>query len=97
MTRADELRWNVRQTFKKSKPPKPNISKTERQAIKSLQDNCRIIILPADKGNATVAMDRVEYSHKLTDLIGHSGYCKVKKEPNLKTECKRPQILGKNK
>ena len=27
---ADELRWKVRQALKKSKPPKPNVSKAER-------------------------------------------------------------------
>ena len=31
--RADELRWKVRQALEKSKPPKPNISKTKRQAL----------------------------------------------------------------
>ena len=95
--RADELRWKVRQALEKSKPPKPNISKTKRQALKSLQYDNSIIILPADKGNATVAMDRVEYSNKLADLIGNGGYCKVKKDPTLKTERKLSQILGKNK
>ena len=73
--RADELRWKVRQALEKSKPPKPNISETERQVLKSLQDDNNIIILPADKGNATVVMDRVEYSNKLADLIGNGGYC----------------------
>ena len=34
--RADELRWKVRKAFENSKSPKPNISKVERQAIKSL-------------------------------------------------------------
>ena len=82
--------------LRKSKPQKPNISKTERQAIKSLQDDNNIIILPADKGNATVVMDRVECSNKLADLIGNSGYCKVKNDPILKTERKLSQILGKN-
>ena len=95
--RADELRWKVRQALEKSKPPKLNISKTERQAVKSLQDDNNIIILPADKGNTTVVMDRVEYSNKLADLIGNGGYCKVKKDPTLKTERKLSQILGKNK
>ena len=94
---ADELRWKVSQALEKSKPPKPNISKMEGQALKSLQDDKSIIILPADKGNATVELDRVEYSNKLADLIGNGGYCKVKKDPTLKTERKLSQILGKNK
>ena len=55
------------------------------------------MILPADKGNATVVMDRLEYSNKLADLIGNGGYCKVKKDPTLKTKRKLSQILGKNK
>ena len=69
----------------------------ERQALKSLQDDNSIIILPADKGNATMVMDRVEYSNKLADLIGNGGYCKEKKDPTLKMERKLSQILGKNK
>ena len=95
--KAEELRWKVRQALEKSKPPKSNISKTERQAHKSLQDDNSIIILPADKGNATVVMDRVEYSNKLADLIGNDGSSKVKKDPTLKTERKLSEILGKNK
>ena len=87
----------MRQALEKSKPPKPNISKTERQALKSLQDDDSIIILPADKGNATVVMDRLEYSNKLTDLIGNGGYSKIKKDSTLKTERKLSKILGKNK
>ena len=69
----------------------------ERQALKSLQDDNSIIILPADKGNAAAVMGRVKYSNKLADLIGNGGYCKVKKDPTLKTERKLSQILGKNK
>ena len=92
---TNELRWKVRQALEKSKPPKPNISKTKRQAIKSLRDDNSIVILPTDKGNATMVMDRVEYSNKLADLIGNGGYCKVKKDPTLKME--KSQILGKNK
>ena len=95
--RADEQRWKVRQALKNSKPPKPNISKMERQAIKSLQDENSTLILPADKVNATMVMDRVECPNKMADLIGNGGYCKVKKDPTLKIERKLSQILGKNK
>ena len=95
--RADELRWKVRRALEKSKPPKPSISKTERLALKSLQEDNNTIILPAGKGNATVVMNWVEYSKKLVDLIGNGGNCKVKKDPTLKTERKLSKILGKNK
>ena len=87
----------MRQALEKSKPPKPNISKTEIQVLKSLQNDDSIIILPADKGNVTVVMDRVEYSNKLAHLVDNGGYSKVKKDPTLKTERKLSLILGKNK
>ena len=86
----------MRQALEKSQPPKQNTSKTERQAIKSLQDDDSIIIIPPDKGNATVVMDRVEYYNEPEDLIGNKVYCKVKGS-TLKTEKKLSQILSKNK
>ena len=65
----------------------PRNQASQRRRDRSSNRNS-IIILPADKGNATVVMDRVEYSKKLADLIGNGGYCKVKKDPTLKTEKK---------
>ena len=52
---------------------------------------------PWTKGNTSVIMNKVEYPNKLVDLIGNSGYCKVKKGPTLKTEKKLSQIFSKNK
>ena len=66
-----------------------------RQAIKSLQDDNSIIILPADKSNATVVMDRVEHFNKLADAIGNGGYCK--EGPDSEDGRKLSRILGKNK
>ena len=57
--------------IEKSKPPKSN----QRLALKSLQSDTNIIILPADKGNAIVVIDKVEYSNKLAYFIGNGGYC----------------------
>ena len=65
------------------------------KAIKSLKDD--IIILPADKCNSTVVIDRMEYSNKLADLIENCCYCKEKKDLTLKTERKLSRILSKNK
>ena len=54
----NEQRWKVREALEKSKPIKTNISKEERPALKSLQGDENIIILPTDKGNATAVMDK---------------------------------------
>lgn len=40
---------------------KPNLSKAEVNALKSLQNNSSIVIKPADKGSAVVIMDRDQY------------------------------------
>ena len=47
---ADTIRAKVRLTLLNSKPPKDNLSKDERKALKELQSDTSIVILPADKG-----------------------------------------------
>ena len=75
-----------------------NISKEENLSLKLLQSEENIIILSAEKGKATLVMDKEEYSKKLVNLIGKGGYCKVKKkDPTLTMERKLSQILSKNK
>ena len=54
------LREEVQRCLREAKPPKPTLTRTEREALKDLRDLIRregLTILPADKGNATVVMD----------------------------------------
>uniref|UniRef100_A0A6P7FRM3 Uncharacterized protein LOC114333345 n=1 Tax=Diabrotica virgifera virgifera TaxID=50390 RepID=A0A6P7FRM3_DIAVI len=53
-----------------------NISKEEIKALKTLKNDDSITILPADKGNATVIMDKIQYEDKITDLITNGPYTK---------------------
>ena len=39
----------------------PNLSKPEKSALRSLRNNPNIIILPADKGNTMVVLDKDDY------------------------------------
>ena len=50
----------------------------ERLSIKSLQCDENVIILWPDKGNATVVMNKVEYSDELVVLIDNGGNFRVK-------------------
>ena len=53
---ADTIRAKVSLTLQNSKPPKDNLSKDERKALKELQSDTSIVILPADKGRSTVTL-----------------------------------------
>ena len=49
-SQAESLRNEVVKIVSKSKPPRSNISRAEREAIKALAKDDSIVILPADKG-----------------------------------------------
>ena len=49
--------------------PRSNITPEEIKAMKDLQKDDSIIILPADKGKATVILDKVDYDRKTTTTL----------------------------
>ena len=51
---AEKVRIAVTNLLRVVKPPSSNITRTEREAIRSLAADKELIVLPADKGNATV-------------------------------------------
>ena len=59
-TAAEELRGEVVCTIKRGKLLKSSISKGERVALQTLKKDNSIVILPADKGRATVIMNTTE-------------------------------------
>lgn len=52
------LREDVVRVLTSAKPPKPILIYSQRRALRELKHDDSIVILPADKGNATVVMDR---------------------------------------
>lgn len=68
---TDELRLKTREALEMAKPPKLNISSEERFVIRTLQSDSSIIMLPSENGNASMVMNNIEYSKKLTSLVGY--------------------------
>ena len=75
-------RASIALILKSSKPPKPNITRDERQALQDLRKDERIMILPADKGRFTVVMEKSDYDEKaMTHLRDETTYEKLWKNP----------------
>ncbi|XP_046398173.1 uncharacterized protein LOC124164978 [Ischnura elegans] len=83
---ADEIREDVARVLRRAKPPKPNITLKERAALNALRENKNIVILPADKGNATVLLEKEKYNSKVEELLSDTIYNKLQKNPMAKAE-----------
>lgn len=80
---ASNLRGRICSILTKARPPPLNLQKDERAALKVLKEEENILVLPADKGNATVVMDTAEYHEKMKDLLDDPVYKKGQKRSNI--------------
>ena len=79
--------------IRNARVPKDNLSKDQRKALKELREMDDITILPADKGNATVLMDKKDYHNKLSAMLNTGMYGKLSKDPTKSRESKLTQML----
>ena len=97
---AQQLREGVKSCVQHYKPSQSNLDREQRLALSKLKKNDSIIILPADKGNATVVMDRDSYKEKINDLLDDDEtYTKLKRDPTKKIErsiCERLKSAERN-
>ncbi|ERL83437.1 hypothetical protein D910_00414 [Dendroctonus ponderosae] len=94
---AEPIKAETSRILQRSKPPKSNFTFSERKALKTLNEDKEILVLPADKGNATVVMSLLNYENKIKELL--SSVCYVvefwnlnlnfEMSPERKNECKR--------
>ena len=90
---AEQLRSEIVGTLKSAKPPPSNISKEERLAIK-LQKEASIMVLGADKGRATVVMEKSDYDNKMCALLSDTKtYEKLGKDPTPRYKKELVNIL----
>ncbi|XP_046409097.1 uncharacterized protein LOC124173978 [Ischnura elegans] len=78
---ADEIRSDVVMTLKRAVPPKPNLTREERNALHAIRRDPKIVVLPADKGNATVLMPTEEYHKKVNEILQDGSYRVLDRDP----------------
>ena len=78
---ADTVRRAVNNILQQAEPPEPNITKEMQDALKHLKEDQTIMVLPADKGRASVVMDTDTYHTKMSSLIENGPYQLLNKDP----------------
>ena len=78
----DNIRSRIASTIQSASLPDSNLTKDERQALKRLETDENIVILPADKGRVTVVMDKTDYYDKMDALVNDKQtYQVLKRDP----------------
>ena len=93
MDEASELRGKICGVMRKAKVPKDNLSSGQRCALNELGKMSDIAILPADKGNTTVVMNKAAYHGKISEMLDSGTYGKLKKDPTQSFETKITKAL----
>lgn len=70
MAEAEGIRSEACQTLKNAKAPKSKLRAPELEALMDVRVDKERVLLSADKGNASVVLDRVVYSKKMGYRLG---------------------------
>ena len=92
---AEEARQETVRIIKTSSRPRDNLTRAERAALKTLKKNTNLTILQADKGNATMVLNTVDYKQKITSLLEDPSYRRLARNPTDSTERKTTLLLKK--
>ena len=80
--------------LRSAKCPKPNVTKEERQALHELKKEDSVLILPADKGKASVLMDVSDYEGKISAMLNDERtYQQLTSDPTSKYKRQLVAIL----
>jgi len=91
--KAEEARQETVRILKNSSRPSDNLKRTQRAALKTLKDNVKLTILPADKGNVTVVLNTSDYKQKISSLLQDPGYRKITKDPTDSLDRKTTALM----
>ncbi len=76
------------EVLRRARLPRSNLSKNQKDAVRNLRTDKSILILKADKGNATVILNRTDYDKKILALLNTPTYKELKRDPTASIERK---------
>ncbi|KAK5645627.1 hypothetical protein RI129_004091 [Pyrocoelia pectoralis] len=89
----EEIRYQSVRILRNAKPIKSNLTFSQRHALKELKGDKDVIVLSADKGNATVILNMEDYNMKLQQLLDPQIYKILPKDPTNKFLLKTKNLI----
>ena len=90
----DNFRQKVIGLLKSAKLPPQNLTPEESKALRMLKQDGDLTVLVADKGKATVVMDRCKYDEKMNTLLSdQSTYKVLRNDPTPSLQRKMNSLL----
>jgi hypothetical protein len=83
---VEEARQETIRIIKSSSRPKDNLTRAEREALRTLKTNTDLTILPADKGNASMILNTGDNKQKISCLLEALLYRGLARDPTDSTE-----------
>lgn len=90
---AEDIRRESARVLRTAKPPKSNISREEKAALQEVRRMEDIVVTRADKGNATVILDRLQYTNKVDELLEETTYSRLRRDPTTTIERETREII----
>ena len=91
------FRAEILTVLRNAKPPKSNITREDRQALKSLSKADDVLILPADKGRCTVVLDKAQYTQQVEEMLSDKDtYKTLENDPTSSNKRKLVTMLRKH-
>jgi len=95
---AEDFRSEILGTLRSALCLQSNLTVQEQKAVSDLIRNPSVMILPADKGRATVVLDKAEYEEKVLRILSDGKtYEQLKKDQTASYKRKLVAILTKLK
>ena len=92
----ETVRIRICDAIKRAKKPSNNLTAQEKEALRILKEDKSIQILQADKGNATVLMEKEDYNKKVLQLLDDKkSYLILERDPTRTTERNLLTLLRK--
>ena len=79
---AAKAHMSVRGAVNCAKMPPRNIPPHELKALKELASDEDILVLPTDKGRATIVMDRTDYDKKIYKMLSEESTYQLRRFPH---------------